>query len=256
MIAALIVFILWFLLIPSVAFAWGPLTHIYLGSEIYYFSTVLPAAVYGLLKKYKEDYLYGNLVADIILAKKYMPLKKNSHNWDVALSLYESSETDTEKAFCLGYMSHLAADTVAHGKYTAGRKVFQHTMLELRADSLIDRSYWFKAVAIDRKVQFRNDAFLEKSLERAIFSFKTNKRIFKGVVALSCLNTEVPFTDLLYRSLSHGRVDARLKGLHDESLSRIVDVLQNGKASEVLKKDPIAHHGKLARARVLTAIAK
>lgn len=242
----------WLLLVPSAAFAWGPLTHVYLGSEIYYLGAAIPA-VFGLVKKYKQDFLYGNLMADMILAKKYMPLQKHSHNWDIALGLLDSSGTDAERAFSLGYMGHLAADTVAHGKYTAGRKSLQHTILEMRADSVIDRSYWFKAIAIDRRVQTRNDAFLEKTLDRVIFSFKTNRRIFKGAVALSCLNKEMVLTDFLYRNLMSSSKNRKLKTLHDESLSRMVDVLQNGRDSEVLKKDPIGSNGNPALGRVLTS---
>jgi hypothetical protein len=241
-----------FLLVPSAAFAWGPLTHVYLGSEIFYLSSLLPAAVYGLIRKYRQDYLYGNLTADIILAKKYLSSEKHSHNWDVALGLMESSRTKSEEAFSLGYMSHLAADTVAHGSFTAGSRPLHHTFLELRADSAIDREYWFQAVAIERKVQVRNDAFLERSLERVIFSFKTNKRIFKGAVALSWLNSGT-YYGFIDRNLVGLQKNGELEVLHDESLDRIVDVLRNGARSEVLKKDPI---GKVRRAKVLKAFLK
>jgi hypothetical protein len=241
-----LLFLFYFILIPSNAFAWGPLTHVYLGSEIYYLGSVLPAAVYGLLRRYRHDYIYGNLMADMILAKKYMPSSRNSHSWDVALRLLESAKTRPERAFSLGYMSHLAADTVAHGRYTAGRHNLEHTFLELSADSVIDRSYWFQAVGTDRKVQARNDAFLERSLDRVIFSFNTNKRIFKGAVLLSRLNEEWITKNLLPRKSKR-----MVEGLHEESLERIIDVLQNGERSEVLKKDPI---GRIKRGRVLKAI--
>src|SRR4030042_4665156 len=90
---------LFFLLIPSPAFAWGPLTHIYLGSEMYYLGSLLPISVFNLLRRYRGDYLYGNLMADIILAKNLLPLEKNSHCWEVAFSLLESSKKSYEKAF-------------------------------------------------------------------------------------------------------------------------------------------------------------
>ena len=76
-----------FIALPSAAFAWGPLTHVYLGSEIYYLGSLLPAGIYALIKKYKSDFLYGNLMADIIFGKKYLPDEKSSHSWDVALGL-------------------------------------------------------------------------------------------------------------------------------------------------------------------------
>jgi hypothetical protein len=208
---------------------------------------MLPTAVYGLIRKYRQDYLYGNIMADTILAKKYMPASRNSHNWDVAVELLESARKKSEKAFSLGYMSHLAADTVAHGSYTAGFKNLRHTLLEFRADSAIDSAYWFKAIAIGRKVRSRNDDFLEKSLDSVIFSFKTNNRIFKGVVALSLFNQEV-FSGFFDRNFNGSQRKDHIDGLQRESLDRIVDVLQNGVRSEVLKKDPI---GKVRRSRVL-----
>lgn len=231
--------VLFFLLIPSLAFAWGPLTHIYLGNEIYYLGPLLPAWVFNLLKRYRQDYLYGNLIADIILAKNLLPAEKNSHSWEVALSLFESAKSSSEKAFSLGYVSHLAADTVAHGRYTPNRKNIEHTFLELRADSLVDRRYWVQAIRIDKEIQSRNDTFLEKSLERVIFSFKTNKRIFRGMLFLSILNRE-RFGDFIDRNLIISVKKEDIKKLHEESLDRIIDILRNGNRSAVLKKNPIA----------------
>lgn len=229
--------VIFFILVPSLAFAWGPLTHTYLGSEIYYFGSLLPVSVFNLLRRYRGDYLYGNLMADIILAKNLLPLEKNSHSWEVAFSLLESSKKSSEKAFSLGYISHLAADTVAHGIYTKRRNM-RHTVIELRADSLIDRKYWVQARGIDRVIQYRNDKFLEQSLDRAIFSFKTNKRIFRGMLFLSGLNKE-KFGDFLDRNLLIPITKDDIKQLHEESIHSIIDVLRKGEHSSVLKKNPI-----------------
>src|SRR3990172_461038 len=150
------------LMIPSFAFAWGPLTHMYLGSEIISLGSLLPAGIFALIGKYRHDFLYGNLMADIIIGKKFLPEDKNPHSWDMAMNLFESAETKQQEAFALGYLSHLAADTVAHGKFTGVRRNLGHTLVELRADSIIDKRYWLQAISIDRKVQQRNDLFLER----------------------------------------------------------------------------------------------
>lgn len=233
-----------FLLVPSYAFAWGPLTHMYLGSEVYYLGSILPVGVYSLIRRYRQDFLYGNLMADMILGKKYLPRKMNSHSWDVAVNLFESSKTDPEKAFSYGYLSHLAADTVAHGSFTCKSKNIGHAFLELKADSIIDRRHWLEAVRIERKVQRRNDVFLEKSLHRFIFSFKTNRRLFKSWVIISGLNKE-RFGNPVLIERRH------IERLHEESLDRISDVLQHGLRSEVLKKDPI---GNVKKAKPLSGI--
>src|SRR5208282_5053349 len=176
-----------FILVPSFAFAWGPLTHMYLANELYSYAPLVPAGILAIIKKYKQDFLYGNLMADIILGKKYLPEDKSSHSWEVALNLLEQAEKGPEKAFVYGYLSHLAADTVAHGILTDAMLDMEHTLMEIRADSVIDKDYWLQSVTFSKAVQRRNDRFLEGSLNSFIFSFKTNKRIYKSMVFFSFL---------------------------------------------------------------------
>ena len=232
--------VLSFLLLPSFAFAWGPLTHVYLGNEMFSLASLLPAGVYALIRKYRHDFLYGNLMADIIIGKKFLPEDKNPHSWEVGLSLLDSAKTRQQKAFVYGYMSHLAADTVAHGSFTNTKRNIAHTMIELRADSMIDRKYWIQAVSIDRKVQVRNDLFLEQSLESAFFSFKTNKRIFRGMLLLSCFNKERLGNFIQRNAVDPGNLTrSNIQRLQIESLDRMVDILCNGRDSGVVNESPM-----------------
>lgn len=233
-----ILLVIAFMFIPAAAFAWGPLTHIFLGNELFSLTPLLPAGLLEIIRRYRKDFLYGNLMADIIIGKKYLPEDKSSHSWDVAFDLLSSASTMQQKAFVYGYMSHLAADTVAHNHYTVDRKNIGHTFMEMKADSIIDKKYWLQAVAIDRKIQMRNDLFLENSLNRFIFSFKTNKRICKGMILLSVLNQEKigNFIDRnLVTSMPCREV---IEELHQESLDRIIDLLLNWEKSEVVKVSP------------------
>lgn len=227
-----------FMLVPASAFAWGPLTHIYLGSEIFSLGPLLPVGLLALIRKYRKDFLYGTLMADSIIGKKYLPEHRNSHSWDMAFELLAAAGTDQQKAFVYGYMSHLAADTVAHNKYTLDRRNLGHTVMEMKADCIIDKKHWFQAVAIDKKVQMRNDLFLENLLQSFMFSFKTNKRIFKGVVLLTLLNGE-RIGDFIDRNLVTSLPDrAVIEDLHEESLDRIVDLFQYWDRSDVVKENP------------------
>ncbi len=231
-----------FLLVPVSAFAWGPLTHIYLGNELFSLSPLLPAGLLEVIRRYRKDFLYGNLMADIIIGKQYLPDHKNSHSWEVAFDLFRASKTDQQKAFVYGYMSHLAADTVAHNVYTADRKNIGHTVMEMKADCIIDKKYWFQAIAIDRKIQMRNDLFLENSLDRLVFSFKTNKRIFKGMIFLSVFNRE-RIGNFIDRNLITSLPDREaIEQLHQASLDQILDLFRNWKKSEVIKLNPGGVH--------------
>ncbi len=246
------------LLVPSLSFAWGPLTHIYLGNELLSLGALLPAGIFEILRRHRKDFLYGALMADIIVGKKYLPEYKNSHSWDFAFNLMEATETNQQKAFVYGYLSHLAADTVAHNIYTADRKNFTHTLLELKADCIIDKKHWAHAMDIDKKIQVRNDAFLENSIEKFIFSFRTNKRLLKGMVLLSVFNRE-KVSDFIDRNLITS-LPARktIEKLHNESLDKIIDLFQNWDDSDVIKENPngISFRGKLIKKEMVYFLFK
>jgi hypothetical protein len=232
------IIIISFLLIPTVSFAWGPLTHIYLGNELYSLGSLLPAGLFEIIRRYRKDFLYGNLMADIIVGKKYLPDSKNSHSWDVAFDLLKATETKQQKAFVYGYMSHLAADTVAHNTYIVDKRNFGHTVMEMKADSIIDKKYWLQAMAIDKKIQARNDLFLENSLERFMFSFKTNKRILRGMVFLSVFYRE-KINDFIDKNLVTSLpVRETIEKLQQDSIDKILDLFQNWEGSEVVKVNP------------------
>jgi hypothetical protein len=183
-----------------------------------------------LLIRHREDFLYGNIVADIIFAKGLLPPEKNSHNWSVGFDLLNKAEDDSQKAFVYGYLCHLASDTVAH-EDLASKIGLSHTVLELKADRLISSRYWIEAITINRTIQKRNDSFLKEYLEMALFSFKTNKRLFKGLIYLSIFNRNI---SLASSSVWKGEI----KRLHEESLDRMVDILLKGENSKVTKKKP------------------
>lgn len=227
MVFALIV--LGLLLIPSTSFAWGPLTHIYLGNEILGCAPLIPAGILALITKYRQDYLYGNLMADSVLGKKYLPDNKTSHSWEVGLKLLYQAKTWPEKAFAYGYLSHLAADTVAHEALTEDMRDMAHTWIEMKADSIITKNYWLQSVSFSRAVQRRNDFLLETSLDSYIFSVRTNKRIYKGMVFFSFLN----------KRRKRGIDRRMIEQLHEVSIARMLDLLQHGTDSSVLTKSPL-----------------
>ncbi|OGW36443.1 MAG: hypothetical protein A2010_17155 [Nitrospirae bacterium GWD2_57_9] len=218
-----------FIFIPSDVFAWGPLTHVYLGNQLLSCAPLIPAGILALIKKHKQDFLYGNIMADTIIGKKYLPDERSSHSWDVGLKLFNQAKSWPERAFAYGYLSHLAADTVAHETLTDELGNMGHTWIELKADSLIDKAYWLQTISISKAVRKRSELLLQNSLDRFVFSFNTNKRIYKSIVFLSFLNKKRRYG--VDRTLIHE--------LHEESVSRMLDLLQKGTDSEVLFKNPL-----------------
>ena len=238
--------ILSFLLIPSIADAWGPLTHVYLGYQILDIGAALvPAGVYSIIKKYKNDFLYGNLSADIILGRRFQVFDKNSHNWDIAWKLFKSSKTDRQKAFAYGYLMHLCADTVVHNLENS-RIPFSHSLLEIKSDSILDKKYRRMLKRLDKVMQKKNDVFMEKKLESLFFSFKTNRRIFKGFLLLSRLPNYSPVSNFIDNRFPYEITIGDIYNFQQESLSRMFELLSNGIDSEVLKEEPLGRYHRKA----------
>ncbi|HEX9893638.1 MAG TPA: zinc dependent phospholipase C family protein, partial [Gemmatimonadales bacterium] len=112
--AVLAVFLLGLFLAPDSAWAWTPGTHIWLGESILANLHLLPASVSDLLHAFPYDFLYGSIAPDISFAKRYVPPGRHSHFWHVGQEVYADAPSDAMKAFGLGYLAHLSADTMAH----------------------------------------------------------------------------------------------------------------------------------------------
>ena len=102
---------------PESAHAWTPGTHVYLGESLLANLHLLPAATAELLRAFPFDFLYGNIAADSSIAKKYAPVGRHCHYWHVGQEIHDEARTDSLRAFGLGYLCHLAADTVAHNYF-------------------------------------------------------------------------------------------------------------------------------------------
>jgi hypothetical protein len=218
--------ILSILLIPSLADAWGPLTHLYLGYQLIDVgAALLPAGIYAILKKYRNDFLYGNLSADIIFGKRFQVFQS-------------SSKTDRQKAFAYGYLTHLCADTVVHNLKPNGVP-FSHSLLEIKSDSMVDKKYRRMLRRLDKAMQKKNDVFLEKRVESIFFSFKTNRRIFKGYLMLSRLPNYSPLSNFIDHRFPYEITVGDIYNFQKESLNRMFELLNNGEDSDVLKKHPL-----------------
>ncbi len=231
------------LIFPSVAWAWGPLTHVYLGHQVLSLgATLLPVGLYKLIKSYKSDFIYGNLMADVIFGKRFQDIEKNSHSWNVAWKLHEAAKTEQQKSFAYGYFTHLCADTVVHNLPTPTLPL-KHPILEIKAESIIDTKYRGIMKNLDKLMQMRHDTFLERTLESVFFSFKTNKRIFKGFLFLSRLSYyNSPLSNLIDKRLLYEIPVIEIFDFQQESLHRMLEFLKNGKKSEVLQEDPLGKY--------------
>ena len=182
------------LLTPGEAWAWGIGVHLQTGSWIREHLARLPQPLGALLGAFPNDYLYGCISADITLGKKYTHYLQHCHSWRMGKKILEAAETDGQRACAYGYLSHLAADTIAHSYFvpyklirTYNTVLLKHTYWEMRFEAHVDPEIWPLARSIGRKDFSANDALMRRVLSDTIFSFTTNKRLFNSLLLLNRL---------------------------------------------------------------------
>lgn len=176
-------------LTPAVAHAWTPGTHIFLGEAIMRSLALLPSGIAELLAAYPYDFLYGSIAADTSIAKKYAAAGRHCHSWTVGFEIHDNAETEPLRAFGLGYLAHLAADSVAHNYFvphqltiTSSTAALGHSYWESRFDTHIGDRFSRTAKQLILRDHAHSDEHLDRILSPTIFSTSTNRRIFRGMV--------------------------------------------------------------------------
>ena len=182
------------LALPSVAFAWGAGIHLQLGTAVLENLAAVRPAVAAVIAAYPHDFLYGCIAADITVGKKFTHFLLHCHRWRIGMKILENAGQEPQKACAYGYLSHLAADTVAHNYFVPYKVMrsfstltLKHAYWEMRFEHFVDREIWETARRVSRENYRANDALLRKVLSDTLFSFGTNKRIFNSILLVSRL---------------------------------------------------------------------
>ncbi|GAQ95236.1 zinc dependent phospholipase C [Thermodesulfovibrio aggregans] len=215
-----------FVFLPETSYAWGPLTHTYLGSQILSFSGLVTMDIFRLIKHYKEYFIYGNIIPDIVIGKKYLPDEKNPHSWKTGFMLLNNAERPEEKSFAYGFLTHLAADAILHNEIREFNS-FKHMIFEIKADRVVDRFYWFQIMSINKRVRKMSERFFEQILLNPV-SIRTSKKIYRSLIFLSGFNKSDLKNSEMFNSF------------HLKSLTAMLDILNNRENSKIITLPP--HH--------------
>ena len=237
------------LLSPTEALAWGPATHLELARTITGNPAFLPAVIRVLIEKYPPDFYYGNIGADIVIGKNMVAELKHCHNWRFGFKLLKRAESDSQRAFVYGYLSHLAADTVAHNNFIPEMMVrsftsaiHRHIYWEMRFDTLADKSVWRMPDQIEKKVHLDNDALLSATLEGTPLSFRTNKTIFTSVLNLHKVESWHKMLALLSKDSKWALHKEEKDHYFRLALGAVKDLLKHGDDAVCTSKDPTGKH--------------
>ncbi|MBN2495301.1 MAG: zinc dependent phospholipase C family protein [Deltaproteobacteria bacterium] len=240
------------LLVPSEALAWGPAAHIEFGLAMLRDLALLAPALAALLGRFSDDFLYGSIAADITVAKNLSPYHLHCHNWQVGFSVLDLAESDATRAFAWGYLSHLAADTVAHNYFvpiktieTWQRRATSHAYWEIRFDTRVEREVWGVIRKLSTRAYKEHDRHLRHILTGPLFPFRFNKQIFNNMVLFSRVLQWQRMVE------AHARRSRRVLSAEEVeesrcmSLARIADLLARGPQARCVLADPTGHRNLL-----------
>lgn len=232
---------------------WGPGNHLEFATRIYrHRRTALTRETAQLLDAQRRAFFYGNIAADIINFKAYGGHYNHCHRWTIVEEMRALAKTDAEHAFALGYLAHLAADTIAHNhfvpyhlaRYQRGGQL-GHLYWEMSADRFVAEDRWeiVYEIKCDRRMA-RLDALVHATVPRRALSIGTNKFLFNHVLLVSesrrwrrGLENLHPLEELrlhkrfleMFQRAAVARVELALA---PRGLSRLIHVDTNGKAAQ------------------------
>ncbi len=233
------------MLTPSVAHAWTPGTHIFLGEAVMRSLPLLPSSVAELLAAFPYDFLYGSIAADTSIAKKYAAAGRHCHSWNVGFEIHDNADSDPLRAFAFGYLAHLAADSVAHNYFvphqltiTSSTAALGHSYWESRFDMHIGERFSRTAKQLILRDHTHSDAHLDRILSPTIFSTPTNRRIFRGMVYVADTESWQRIFHLVEEKSRWDLSDREVGGYMIRAFDFIIDLMTRLDHAEPYSLDP------------------
>ena len=227
------------------AYAWCSTTHVELARTTLANLGLLPAAIAALLARHRIAYVYGSIAADLVFAKKLSRVRQFCHHWSTGFRLLDSAPDESSRAFAYGYLSHLAADTVAHGQFVprqvaiSGSTVnFGHLYWELRADALLPPESGELLREVIRADHSPHHRIIEPHLGPALLSFDLNRRLFDRINGLLVRPQFRRTVDIVDRCSRWYLSPTMVERYRAACVDRIASVLCEGDRCAVLREDP------------------
>lgn len=230
---------------PLPAFAWGPAVHFHLAGRLLEMG-LLAGALGRLLQRHDTAFLYGNVVADVVLGKDLVDDEEHSHNWTTAHDIRDVASTDRERAFALGVWSHLAADTVAHNNYVPHRQKdslttprLSHVYWEIRAENWVPGEQRRSLKHLLKDDFTREEALLEDVIAESVFPFPVNWFVFKGLLRVAAHEQWHQLSQIPSR-FTRRPLSPRIRESYlDVSLRRMAGSLEDSRTQQrILAMDP------------------
>jgi zinc dependent phospholipase C len=228
--------------------AWGPITHVDFASAALQNVSVYAPLVKELLSRFPYDFLYGALAADITLGKDYVDYVHNCHNWRVGFLIFNEAKekgTERQQAAAIGYLSHLAVDIISHNFFVPYKTVFSyptrtlgHVYWEMRFDAKRPKKIWNLARELGKMRFEHNDELFERMIRRTLFSFKTNRRIFRSVLTLHRLRNWHSLMEKMHNQSRWKLADDDIEDYRTLAIESVTKFLEDPEKAPCTRVDP------------------
>jgi hypothetical protein len=238
--------------------AWGPGTHLEFEARVFAARERLPSERAELIEREREAWQYGHIAADIINFKAVGGPYSHCHRWGIVGEMQQLARSEFQLAFTLGYLAHLAADTIAHNHFVpyhlaryARTKGLGHLYWEMNADRFVPEERWdvvSRLKRLDGLAQL--DQLVNQTVPHKALSMSTNKAIFNHVLLVSeRRHWRLGVEKLQPRAELELRREF-LERFREAAVERIVAALQ---CDGVERMQAFDANGALAQKRALTA---
>ena len=233
------------LMLPAAAFAWGPGMHVEIAMAALAKAAVAAPFIRALIKRYPKAFVYGAASPDIIVGKKYAGYLHHCHNWRMGWLILNEATSDRQRAAAYGYLTHLAADVVAHNYYIPVKivrsfeaRLLSHTYWEMRFDLGVPEKAWDELAMVTQLEIEEFDQLLERVLRKTLFSFSTNKRIFNTILMLQKMKQLRTSLRFYARHSRFDMVEENRQHYYDLAMESAFDFLRRPERAEALAVDP------------------
>lgn len=181
-------------LLVILGWSWGPGSHLEFEARVWRRRReLLPPRVADLVDAERSAWQYGHIAADLINFKAFGGHYNHCHRWTIVEEMRDLARSPAEHAFALGYLAHLAADTIAHNhfvpyhlaRYARGREL-GHLYWEMNADRFVDDQRWDVVSHLKDQPELSElDELVNRTVPRKALSMGTNKVIFNHVLLVA-----------------------------------------------------------------------
>lgn len=181
--------VLFQLIFAEGAMAWGPGVHMLAAYSCLANAGDFLPSIGKVIMLHPMAFLYGSLAADFFIGKGKST--HHSHDWAGGGRILGEARDDRELAYAYGFLSHLAADVVAHNFFipalvkSSPPKRAGHVYWEARADYAVGLAYTLVAKKVLRLEHLACDDLLKQVTGNRSRGLMTKKKIYTRSVSFS-----------------------------------------------------------------------